>query len=193
MEQSAAKHSNAKPGPGDLFARLVNYETRSLAHDAGEAKRQQKISNWSGVGFRVRDHHLACRIELIEEIIAPPPYTPIPGTRDWLLGIANIRGNLAPVSDFGRYLFGDATVSSARTRLILTRFQSRLAGLIVDEVLGQRHFHTDDLEPDDQWQSTPLSGLVHRSFPAGDTRWGILQLEDLEQRADFMNGAREDR
>lgn len=193
MEQSAATQSNAEPGIADLFARLVDYERRSLAHDAGEAKRQQKISNWSGVGFRVRGHQLACRINLIEEIIAPPPYTAIPGTRDWLLGIANVRGNLAPVSDFGWYLFGDRTVTTARSRLILTRFQSRLAGLIVDEVLGQRHFHTDDLQPDEQWQETPLSGLVTHSFPAGDNRWGILEIEHLEKRVDFMNGAREDR
>jgi twitching motility protein PilI len=193
MEQSAATQSSAEPGTTDLFARLVDYERRSLAHDAGEAQRQQKISNWSGVGFRVGEHRLACRIDQIEEIIAPPPYTSIPGTRDWLLGIANVRGNLAPVSDFGWYLFGEPTIRTPRSRLILTRFQSRLAGLIVDEVLGQRHFHTDDLEPDQQWLETPLSGLVNQSFPAGDTRWGILELEHLEQRADFMNGAREDR
>lgn len=191
MEQSADTHAKDGPGKGDLFARLVDYERRSLEHDAGEAQRQQTISNWSGVGFRVRDHLLACRIDLIEEIIAPPPYTPIPGTREWLLGIANVRGNLAPVSDFGWYLFGEPTVTTPRSRLILTRFQSRLAGLIVDEVLGQRHFHTDDLTPDEQWQDTPLSGLVSQSFPAGGTRWGILELDHLGQRADFMNGARE--
>lgn len=192
MEQSADTHSKAKAGPGDLFARLVDYERRSLAHDAGEAQRQQKISNWSGICFRVRDHHLACPIDRIEEVIAPPPCTSIPGTREWLLGIANVRGNLVPISDFGWFLFGEPTVTNPRSRLILTRFQARLAGLIVDEVLGQRHFHTDDLQPDAQWQDTALSGLVHRSFPAGDSRWGVLELEQLEQRKDFMNGARED-
>jgi len=192
MEPSAATKSDPQPGSVDLFARLVEYEERSLGHDVGEASRQQKTKNWSGVGFRVRDELLACRIDLIEEIIAPPPWTPIPGTRSWLLGIANIRGNLAPVSDLVGYLVGETTQITPRSRLILTRFQSRLAGLLVDEVLGQRHFHTDDLEPDDGWQNTALAGLVGQSFPAGNRRWGILELDQLEQRSDFMNGARED-
>ncbi|MFP4207814.1 MAG: chemotaxis protein CheW [Wenzhouxiangella sp.] len=192
MEQSAATHATPEPVPTDLFARLADYERRSLVHDVGEAQRQQKTSNWSGVGFRVATHRLACRIDRIEEIIAPPPCTPIPGTRDWLLGIANVRGNLVPISDFGGYLSGNPTPITARSRLILTRLQSRLAGLLVDEVLGQRHFHTDDLVNDDQWANTPLAELVSQSFPAGDSSWGILDLERLEQRADFMNGARDD-
>jgi twitching motility protein PilI len=179
-------------GSADLFTRLADYERRSLAHDAGELHRQDNTSKWSGVGFRIRDRLLTCRTDRIEEIISPPAYTSIPGTRDWLLGIANIRGNLAAVSDLGWYLFGEPSANTTRSRLILTRFQSRLAGLLVDEVLGQRHFHTDDLRDDDDWTDTPLKGLVSQSYPVGDAAWGILDLDQLEERNDFMNGARDD-
>lgn len=190
MEQATSTSPTTAPGTQDLFALLLTYEQRSLAHDAGQSQRQQKLSNWSGIAFRLRDHNLACPIDRIEEVIALPPYTPIPGTHDWLLGIANVRGNLAPVSDLGWYLFGHPTITTPRSRLILTRFHSRLAGLLVDEVLGQRHFHTDDLESNDHWQDSPLAGLVDHSFPVADTHWGVFQLDELEQRPDFMNGAR---
>ena len=192
MDQPEVANKVMEQDGADLFAQLQSYEQRSLSHDAGESQRQQKISNWSGVAFRLREHHLACRIEAIEEIIGLPPWTPIPGTRSWLLGIANVRGNLVPVADLGEYLFGTATAATPRSRLILTRFHSRLAGLIVDEVFGQRHFHTDDLEADDAWDGTALADLVGDSFPVADRRWGVLQLDQLERRADFMNGARED-
>ncbi|MGY6553692.1 MAG: chemotaxis protein CheW [Wenzhouxiangella sp.] len=175
-----------------LFARLAAYERRSLDHDAGETGRQQKISNWSGVAFRLGDFRLSCRIDRVEEVIAFPPYTPLPGSKHWLLGIANVRGNLAPVVDLGWYLFKTRTPVTARTRLLLTRFQGRLAGLVVDEVFGQRHFHTDDLAASSDWEQTPMQGLVTQSFPSADASWGVLKLETLEQLPDFMNGARDD-
>lgn len=175
-----------------LFARLADYERRSLDHDVGEAARQQQISNWDGVVFRLGDYYLTCRIDQVDEIIAFPSYTPIPGAKDWLLGIANVRGNLAPASDLGWFLFGSRTPVTNRTRLIITRMQGRLAGLVVDEVFGQRHFHTDDLKDEADWNDTPLSGLVLQQFETSERKWGVLRLDELQRNQDFVNGARED-
>ena len=191
MAQTRSYTSDPNQSVG-LFGRLLSYERRSLEHDAGERDRQQKISNWSGVAFRLGDFRLTCRISRVEEVIAFPPYTPLPRSKSWLLGIANVRGNLAPVIDLGWYLFKTRTPITARTRLLLTRFQGRLAGLVVDEVFGQRHFHTDDLSEAAEWEKTPMKGLISQAFPAGDTSWGVLKMETLEQMPDFMNGARDD-
>jgi twitching motility protein PilI len=174
-----------------LFRLLGDYENRSLGHDVGEAGRQQQVSNWDGVVFRLGDYQLTCRIDQVEEIIAFPPFYPVPGTKEWLLGLANVRGNLAPVSDLGWYLFGSRTPVTARTRLILTRLQGRLAGLVVDEVFGQRHFHTDDLEDDSGWNDTVLKGLVRQNFPSGEQSWGVFRIDELQRRLDFMDGSRE--
>lgn len=190
----AQTHSDTQSSAqtGGLFAKLRSYERRSLEHDVGETGRQQTTSNWSGVAFRLGDFRLTCRIDRVEEVIAFPPYTPLPGSKHWLLGIANVRGNLAPVVDLGWYLFATRTPITARTRLMLIRFQGRLAGLVVDEVFGQRHFHTDDLKASSEWEQTPLQGFVSQAFPSADASWGVLKLEALEQSADFMNGARDD-
>ena len=75
--------------------------------------------------------------------------------------------------------------------MILTKFQGRLAGLVVDEVFGQRHFHTDDLEADDSWADTELKGLVGHNFPTNEHDWGVLRIDELQRRLDFMDGARE--
>jgi len=187
-EHSTQSHGSSGAG---LLALLADFERRSVDHYVGEASRQQQISNWDGVVFRLGPHHLTCRIDQIEEIIAFPPFYPVPGTKDWLLGLANVRGNLAPVSDLGWYLFGTRTPITARTRLILTKFQGRLAGLVVDEVFGQRHFHTDDLATSPDWEGTELSDLVSHEFPSGERSWGVFRMEDLAGRIDFMDGSRE--
>ncbi|MFU8832080.1 MAG: chemotaxis protein CheW [Wenzhouxiangella sp.] len=186
-EQSLEAESGST---GALLALLADYEQRSLSHDVGEAGRQQQISNWDGVVFRLGSHFLTCRIDQIDEIIAFPPFFPIPGTKEWLLGVANVRGNLAPVSDLGWYLFGSRTPVTARTRLILTRIQGRLAGIVVDEVFGQRHFHTDDLVTSEAWAETELAELVNQDFPTSEQRWGVFRMDELQRRNDFMDGAR---
>ncbi len=177
---------------GGLFEKMRSFERRSLEHDAGERARQQRTSNWTGVAFRLNEYRLCCRIDRVEEVIAFPPYTTLPGSKNWLLGVANVRGNLAPVVDLGWYLFRTRTPVTARTRLLLTRFHDRLAGLVVDEVFGQRHFHTDDAEGASDWEGTAMEGLVSHTFSAGDTRWGVLQMATLEKSAEFMNGARDE-
>lgn len=177
---------------GGLFARLISYEQRSLEHDAGQNLGLQTVNNWSGVAFRLGEFRLTCRIDRVEEVIAFPPFTPLPNSKHWLLGVANVRGNLAPVVDLGWYLFKTRTPVTARTRLLLTRFQGRISGLVIDEVFGQRHFHTDDLAASPDWEETALAGLVTQSFPAGEASWGVLKLEALEHDPEFMNGGRDD-
>lgn len=175
-----------------LFERFADYEQRSLQHDVGAAARQQQISNWDGVVFRLGDHYLTCRIDQVSEIIAFPAITPIPGAKDWLLGLANVRGNLAPVSDLGWFLFDSRTPVTSRTRLIITQMQGRLAALVVDEVFGQRHFHTDDLKDNTDWNDTPLSGLVSNQFETSERAWGVFRIHELQRNREFINGARED-
>lgn len=192
MQGESKLTSVAQPDRLSLFGRFAEYEQRSLQHDVGESARQQQISNWDGVVFRLGDHYLTCRIDQVEEIIAFPGITPIPGAKEWLLGLASVRGNLAPVSDLGWFLFGSRTPVTARTRLIITQIQGRLAGLMVDEVFGQRHFHTDDLKEESGWNDTPLARLVSNQFETSERKWGVFRIYELQTNNEFIDGARED-
>jgi len=192
MQGDQQHHTSAETGSHRLLEKFYDYEQRSLSHDVGEAARQQQISNWDGVVFRLGDYYLTCRIDQIEEIIAFPPYTQIPGAKEWLLGVANVRGNLVPVSDLGWFLFGSRTPVTARTRLIVSQIQGRMAGLVVDEVFGQRHFHTDDLSAESGWEETPLTGLVTHQFKTSERDWGVLNLGELRDDPEFMDGAMRD-
>ena len=58
----------------------------------------------------------ASSIGEINELLVTQPLTHVPGTREWLLGIANVRGNLVPVVDLGRFLFDQRTQATDRSR-----------------------------------------------------------------------------
>ena len=46
----------------------------------------------------------------VVEILPMPQVTPVPGAQPWLLGVANIRGNLLPIVDLKQFLEGERTV-----------------------------------------------------------------------------------
>ncbi|MDX1625173.1 MAG: chemotaxis protein CheW [Wenzhouxiangellaceae bacterium] len=184
-----------------LFGLLADFERRSIDHDVTSSSQRDSDSNWDGVVFRLGDHRLTVGITEVDEILPLPAATPVPGSADWLLGMANVRGNLVTVVDLGWFLFGSRTPITARTRVILTRLQGRYLGLIVDEVFGQRHFNVNDLAPlddadeagarddDAERAADRIHELVRRVFPQGDERWGLFQINQLMTDARFLDGS----
>ncbi len=74
------------------------------------------------------------------EVITLPPVASVPLTQPWFLGIANIRGNLYTVIDFGAFLGREAERrgGAGQSRLILfgPRAGELRAGIVVQRVLG---------------------------------------------------------
>lgn len=171
-----------------LFELLADFERRSIAHDESSSSQRDRGSTWDGVVFRLGSNRLTVGITEVDEILPLPQTTPVPGSRDWLLGIANVRGNLVTIVDLGWFLYASRTPITARTRLILTRLRGRYLGLIVDEVFGQRHFSTEEMI-----EETPadeaLSGLVDQVFVQGDERWGRFRVNQLMTDPVFLDGS----
>ena len=120
------------------YAMLARYERLSLLHQSAGREQPDASGNWRGIGFRVAQSLLLCRIEEISELLAVPAITPVPGARPWLLGVINVRGNLTPTIDLTRFLFGEHTQCSDRTRMLIVWQGHGHVALLVDEVLGQR-------------------------------------------------------
>src|SRR5690348_17403230 len=97
----------AARGPFDI---LADYEQRSLAHVAGLPEQLDAPGLWRGVGFRVGRRRLAAGFEEVVEILPMPQVTPVPGSQPWMLGVANVRGNLLPIVDLKQFLEGERTV-----------------------------------------------------------------------------------
>ena len=75
------------------------------------------------------------------EVTTLPNVVPVPLTRPWYLGVANIRGNLFSVIDFSAFLGRDASGGGGQSRLVLfgPGVGDMNAGIIVQHVLGLRN------------------------------------------------------
>ena len=171
------------------FEVLADYERRSLAHVAGQPEQIETPGLWRGIAFRVGDRVFASSIEEISELLTPQPLTPVPGTRTWLLGIANVRGNLVAVVDLRRFLFGERTHPTERCRVLLARQHGGNVGLLVDEVLGQRSVLDEHRDAAEKEGDERVARFVELNVTVGEQRFGLFSMSRLARAPDFLQAA----
>ena len=171
------------------FAKLLEYEKRSARFAPGKKSGSGPSEEWSGVTFSVGDSRMACKIDRISEILSCPQSTPVPGAKDWIVGLANVRGELLTVVDLSWFLTGVRSPLTARSRLLATTLNKAPIGLLIDEVFGQRHFLDSDAVPADLPEDSPLRSVVNMQHDIGAETWHELNLDYLFNSAEFLNGA----
>ncbi|NOR18603.1 MAG: chemotaxis protein CheW, partial [Xanthomonadales bacterium] len=144
---------------------------------------------WAGVIFRIGDARLACSIKQVHEFLPIPAFTPVPGTKPWILGLANVRGDLMTVVDLSGFINGERSTVSMRSRLLAATLRGRPIGLMVDEVFGQRQFVSDEGKKPRLAKSSPLKKFVHKQYRSGKDVWQELDLDSLFTTSEFLNGA----
>lgn len=118
------------------------------------------------------------------EVLPMPDAVPVPLTKSWFLGVANIRGGLYGMIDFGTFLTGKHTARGVGARLVLlgTRFSDMRAGLVVNKVLGLRNL--TDFTPAEARGSRAWAERTWRD--KNGKEWRELDLARLAQDAEFL-------
>ncbi len=171
------------------FEKLLEYEKRSEAFEPGQSDKNPQGDEWAGVIFRIGDIQLTCSIEQVREFLPLPAFTPVPGTKPWILGLANIHGDLLTVVDLAWFLNGERSSVTMRTRLLAASLRGRPLGLLVDEVFGQRFFVRSEAKQAKLPKKSPLTTYVHKQYRSGKDVWQELDLGTLFSTTEFLNGA----
>lgn len=117
------------------------------------------------------------------EMLPLPEISSVPLTRPWYLGLANIRGVLSSVVDFGAFMDGDLTVRTPDCRLLLIteRLQS-YSGLLISRMLGLKN--VQDMELVEGAGDRAWIGAAYRDK---DGRvWNELNMDALVSHDDFL-------
>jgi twitching motility protein PilI len=177
---------SATATPFDL---LVDYERRSLAHVAGLPEQLDAPGLWRGVGYRVGRRLLASAFDEVVEILPLPQVTPVPGAQAWMLGVANIRGNLLPIVDLKQFLEGERTVLHEGQRVLIVRQPDGDVAVIIDQLYGQRSFHDEQRVPGDGIAEGRYVHFVDRAYRLGEDTWGVFSLDKLSRTPEFRQAA----
>lgn len=191
--RAAVFHAAASPQMPP-FEILDDYERRSLAHVVGLPEQLDAPGLWRGVGYRIGDKRLASGFDEVVEIMSMPQVTPVPGSQPWLLGVANIRGNLLPIVDLKQFLEGERTVLHESQRVLIVRQPGGDVAVTIDELFGQRSFNESQQQTPETLAESPLAQgrythFIDRAYRLADDSWGIFSLERLSRTPEFRQAA----
>lgn len=191
----------AGAGTVDAFDALLEFEARSLAHVAGLPEQLQAAGQWRGIAYRVGQRRLVSDYQAVAEILTVPQITPVPGAQPWMLGVANVRGNLLPVVDFRQFLEGARSVlHEGHQKVIVLRQPGGDVAVTIDELYGQRVFLDEQAlgadgvdevvrERADQIAEGRYGGFVERVYRLQDELWGVFSFERLVRTPEFRQAA----
>jgi len=138
----------------------------------------------SKLGFQVGRDNWIVSLDQVSEVIPMPALVSVPLTQPWFRGVANVRGTLYSMADFGLFQGAEAVGAGMERRVIL--ISDKLvagAGLLVSRMLGLRNPEqfTTLTRPED---SPPWVGGVFAD--SGGTRWLELDLRALVREPRFI-------
>lgn len=187
---AAPEEAAGRALPTTPFEVLVEYERLALEHVAGLPAQMSAPGLWRGVGYRVGRQRLASGFEEVVEILPMPALTPVPGAQPWMLGVANMRGNLLPVVDLKQFLEGERTVLHEGQRMLVVRQRGGDVAVLIDELYGQRSFNEPQLVDATELEAGGrYSHFIERAYRLGDQAWGIFSLERLARTPEFRQAA----
>ncbi len=171
------------------FELLDDYEQRSLAHAAGLPEQLDAPGLWRGVGYRIGKRRLASSFDEVIEILPLPQVTPVPGAQSWMLGVANIRGNLLPIVDLKQFLEGERTVIHEGQRVLIVRQPDGDVAVTIDQLFGQRSFHDEQQVAGEDIIEGRYTYFIDRAYRLGEDTWGVFSLDKLSRTPEFRQAA----
>jgi len=168
---------------------LSDLEQLCLDHAHGLPQQDQTDEEWSGIGFRLGNQYLVAPLGEVAEILTPPRLSRVPRTKTWVCGIANVRGNLMPIMDLQAYLHDRPASLNRRRRILVVNHKGVYSGLVVDAVLGLKHFrddqHCDELPGDDEC----IHQYLTHGFKVDGEHWGVFSMHALAETPKFLSAA----
>jgi twitching motility protein PilI len=172
------------------FELLKELEKRSRAVTAGTVAEASVGPEWVGVAFRMGgETFLVAREETREVLGYPAAVTRIPGAKNWVKGLANVRGQLLPMLDLRQFLGSGATASGRNTRVVVVNHREIPAGLMVDEVLGFRRFAEAEFDAEAPPTVIRCDSYLAGAFRRGGEVWPVLSLKSLVESQSFLQAA----
>jgi len=142
---------------------------------------------WVGLGFRLRNHWCVAPRDDVREVIITPRLSRVPGTKPWLQGVANVRGNLLPITDLGEWLGLPRIVNERANRVLVFNSDRIPAGFLVDEVVGYRQFVPADQRHELKADVPSLAPYLLGAFAREGRPWYVLSLRRLTAAPEFVN------
>lgn len=146
--------------------------------------------DWRGVVFELDGQRLIAPLGEVSEVLSMPEYTLMPLVQPWLLGIANVRGRLLPLTDLAKFLqVSSQTRQLSQRKVMVIDHQSLFLGLVVDQVLGIEQFSSTQYRAESINTNSPFAPYNHGKFVKDDQDWFVFLPSLLVEDPRYIDAA----
>lgn len=175
--------------PADVMTLLARIELNARTNALGLPQNQQHAEIWDGLAFSVAGLRVVAAMNEVTEMLPyPEDVSVVPGAQKWMLGLANVRGTLLPVTDLQAFLGAKAVAPSKRSRLLVVRLRGMVSGLLVPSVHGMRHFDMST-----RMRNVRIKGAmgeyVFDAFRVDKQAWPVFSMHALMADPKFRSAA----
>jgi twitching motility protein PilI len=175
--------------PQAIVSLLADLERRSRERAKGLPQQELIQSFWEGVMFYIGDNRFVAPLSAVKEILNfPSTLTQVPGTRPWMLGVANVRGTLIPVIDLQLFLIGRKTRRGRRSRVLVFEMGESYTSVLVGEMVGMRHFARETAR-EMKTSNNTFEKYVKLEFDQDGMTWPVFSLSALAEDPGFQIAA----
>jgi twitching motility protein PilI len=171
------------------LAVLKDIEEACRSCAVGLPRKAEASNEWSGIAFRLGGHSLLAPMDQVVEILDVPTLSNVPLTQSWVRGMANVRGKLLPVIDLNGYLGNEMARLTGKSRILVINYEGIYSGLIVDEVMGLKHFLDEEYTQDDAGVDAMLQPYIAGAYRRDEQLWGVFSLLVLADSQQFLQAA----
>lgn len=168
-------------------------ELLRLTERGEKRKKGQQLSTtaqWLGVAFTLGEYQLVAPLGEIAEVLTVTDMTAVPLSQTWMLGIANIRGRLLPITHLGNFLGIKNTGQRYHDQKILVIDKPKIfSGLQVDQILGIQTFNQRQYEAVGLPSDSPLEPYTHGRFRNNQQEWYIFMPSLLAEDNRYLEAA----
>lgn len=152
----------------------IGLDTNFEQPDFKPFSQEEKGAAEKYVTFFLGDKFFALVAEQVAEVVQMLPFTPLPRAPEWLLGIANLRGEIVSVVNLPKLWNETSAPVSPKSKLILLRSWDNSVAFAVDRLSEVITLKKQEIQPAEAENIPHLFGKAAHKF-------GVLHLLDAEK------------
>jgi len=161
------------------FAALAGLAQKARATAIELPPLQDRQAQATGLGFSLLDQRFVSSMDDVSELMRVPQVTRIPGVKNFVMGVANVRGRLMTVIDLALF-FGQASkLPRAQRRVLAIEDEEHLLGFMIDDSFGMQHLPADSFRDSAGEVPDMFRTFVNGAYEVAGVQWPVLSMSVL--------------
>ncbi len=171
------------------FIELLRLADLAKSRETGRDNLHQ--GQWRGVVFELAGQVMVTPMGEVAEVLSMPDFTPMPLVKPWLLGLANLRGRLLPLTDLALLLgLNNRQTRLSQKKVLVVDKDKLFSGLLVDNVLGIQQFTENHYRDEPLPDNSPLLPYTHGKFVKDGQEWVVFMPSLLSHNKNYADASK---